>query len=177
MCLRPGLNTATRNGYFVEKATPATEVANASYDLETAAETSIPLNGLHVTVQPGTAAGSYLVHVSALDLTWKAKPDGAATASVYVMAVALDGNNKMLAHVVHPMTANAPPDTPLSNAARTADFPISAPPADKAAMLRFVGTGLNQRTNRFGRSAAQGSVNKPRAVGPNASASGTWTPE
>jgi len=138
VCLRADLTAATRNGYYNEKTEPATAIANASYDLTTAAETSIPLNGLHLTVEPAHDAGSYIVHVGAPDLTWKARPRGDAIASVYVMAVALNGKNKMLAHVDHPMTASAPPDTPLDNAAKTADFLIAAPSAPKAAALRFV---------------------------------------
>ena len=102
----------------------------------------MPLNGLHVTVEPDVSPNAppatYIVHAGIANLTWKPKPDGSATASVYIMAVSLNAKNKMLAHTLRGMTAAAKPDANLTDAARTADFQFTAEPAPKAAALRFI---------------------------------------
>ncbi len=138
VCLRPGLSVATRNGYYpATPATPQSILADATYDLTTAAETTIPLNALHVTVTPAPNS-SWIIKVSAPNLSWKSQPDGAATASVYVMAVSLNAKSKMLSHTLHGMTAMAKPSANLTDPTQTADFVLVAPPAPKATSLRFV---------------------------------------
>jgi hypothetical protein len=142
MCLRPGLSATTRSGYYVGTIQQERSADTAAYDLTTAAESTVPLNGLSVTVEPGKLAGappnSYLIHVGVAGLNWKPNADGSATASVYVMAASLDGKDKMQGHTLHGMTANAGPSANLSDAAKTADFTFAAQPMPKAATLRFI---------------------------------------
>ena len=137
VCLRPGLTVATRNGYFVESANPKESLANATYDLTTAAESTVPLNGLQVSVA-SEAPGLFTVHVSAPGLSWQTKSDGGATASVYVMAVSLNAKNKMLAHTLLGMTATAKPGAHLTEPSRRADFEFPTTAAPKATTLRFI---------------------------------------
>jgi VWFA-related protein len=143
VCLHPGLTVTTRSGYYsgsTERGKPASTAA--AYDLTVAAEGTVPLNGIRVTVEPdpssGAPPGSYIVRAGAANLTWKPLSDGSATASVYVMAVSLNAKGKMLDHTLLGMTATAKPDTDLRNAARTADFRFTALPAPKSTTLRFV---------------------------------------
>ena len=142
VCLRAGLTVSTRNGYYSGQSQQEKSVATAAYDLTTAAEGSMPLNGLRVSVEPDSAAGAppntYIVSVGAANLTWKPRANGGSTASVYVMAVSLDAKNKMLGNTLHGMTANAGPKADLHDTSTLADFVFTAPPAPKAATLRFV---------------------------------------
>jgi VWFA-related protein len=142
VCLRPGLTASTRTGYYSGQTQRERSAASAMYDLTTAAESNMPLNGLHVTVEPnpspGAPSGSYIVHAGVPNLTWKPKSNGSATASVYVMAVSLDGKNRMLGHTLQGMTATAKPGADLTNASRTADFHLAAPAAPKSTTLRFI---------------------------------------
>ena len=137
VCLGPGLSATTRSGYYAGTAQQERSAGIAAYDLTTAAESTVPLNGLSVTVDPG-APNTYLIHVGVPGLNWKLNADGSSTASVYVMAASLDGKNKMVGHTLHGMKANAGPSANLSDAARTADFSFAAQPAPKAATLRFI---------------------------------------
>ncbi len=142
VCLRPGVTASTRTGYYGGQTPKEDIAASAAYDLTTAAESSQPLNGLHVTVErdasPGAPPETYIVHVSAPNLTWTTEPNGSSRASVYVMAASLDGKNKLLAHSLHGMTANARPGANLVDESRTADFIFTAPAVAKASVLRFV---------------------------------------
>lgn len=142
VCLRAGVTVATRNGYYSGQSQQEKSAATAAYDLTTAAEGSMPLNGLRVSVVQDTSTGAppntYIVRVGAANLTWTPKADGNSTASVYVMAVALDEKNKMLGHTLHGMTANAGRKVDLSDRTALADFSFFAPPVAKAAKLRFV---------------------------------------
>jgi VWFA-related protein len=142
VCLRPGLTATTRSGYYSGQTQQEKSTAAATYDLTAAADSAIPLNALHITVEPDTSpnapSAAYVVHAGVVNLTWKPKPDGSATASVYVMAVSLDAKSKMLAHTLLGMTANAKPGADLRNAARTADFHFTAPPAPRSTTLRFI---------------------------------------
>lgn len=147
VCLRAGLTATTRSGYYAGGAilqgrSAGTALTTAAYDLTTAAESTIPLNGLLVTVEPDISPGappsSYIVRAGAANLTWEPQPDGSATAWVYVMAASLDAKNKMLSHTLEGMIANAKPGTDLRDTARTADFQFTAPTAPKSATLRFV---------------------------------------
>jgi hypothetical protein len=113
--------------------------ATAAYDLTTAAETSIPLNGIRVRAEANPAAPStYLVRACAANLTWNANDAGSSTASVYIMAISLDAKGKMLGHTLHGMTATAQPGAGLNDPARMADFWFPAQPVAKAVTLRFV---------------------------------------
>jgi len=142
VCLRTGLTATTRSGYYSGQTQQEKSTTIAAYDLTSAAESSMPLNGLRVTVEPDTSPNAppdtYIVHAVVANLTWKPKADGSATASVYVMAVSLDPKKKMLTHTLHGMTANAKPGVDLRDAVRTADFYFTALPAPKASTLRFV---------------------------------------
>ncbi len=144
VCLRPGLTATTRNGYYSGQVQQAKSAATASYDLSAAAESKVPLNGLHVTVEPDPNPGSssdghrYIVRVSAPELTWKPADAGGSIASVYVMAVLYNAKGKQLGQTTHPMKAIAKPDTDLRDPAHQADFLFSVPDTQKAAALRFV---------------------------------------
>jgi VWFA-related protein len=137
VCLRPGLSATTRSGYYPGAIQQEKSPDIAAYDLTTAAESTVPLNGLSVTVEPG-AANTYLIHVGVAGLNWRTNADGSSRASVYVLAASLDGKNKMVGHTLHGMTANAGPSANLSDPARTADFSFVAQPAPKADKLRFI---------------------------------------
>jgi VWFA-related protein len=142
VCLRPGVTATTRTGYYSGQTQQEKSTASAAYDLSTAAQGAMPLNGLRVTVEPDTSAGSlpnsYVVRVGVTGLTWRPNLDGSATASVYVMAVSLDPKSRMLAHVLHGMKAEAKPNTDLHDDVRSADFHFTAAPAPKSATLRFI---------------------------------------
>jgi VWFA-related protein len=143
VCLRPGLTAATRSGYYSGQTQQQQEAtASAAYDLTTAGQGPMPLNGIRLAVEPDTSPGasgaSYVIRAAVDGLTWRPHLDGSATASVYVMAVSLDAKNRMLGHTLHGMTANAKPGTDLRDAGRTADFHFTAPPTPKAATLRFI---------------------------------------
>lgn len=138
VCLRPGLTAATRTGYYPNEAQQEKSTATAAYDLTTAAESALPLNGLHVAVESGPSPSTYVVHAGAANLTWEPKDDGGAFASVYVMAVSLDAKGKMLGHTMHGMTANAKRGTNLNDPTRTAGFIVTVQPSPKAATLRFI---------------------------------------
>ncbi len=142
VCLRAGLTVSTRNGYYSGQSQQEKSAATVAYDLTTAAEGSMPLNGLSVSVEPDNAANAppntYIVRVGAASLSWKPQGNGGSTASVYVMAVSLDAKNKMLGHTLHGMTANAGPRVDMYDASRLADFIFTAPPVPKTTALRFV---------------------------------------
>jgi len=160
VCLRAGLTATTRGGYYSGQTQQQKSAATAAYDLTTAAESAVPLNGLRVTVEPDPSPNrgpsTYIVHAGVAGLTWKPRPDGSATASVYIMAVSLNAKNKMLGHTLLGMTANAGPGANLGDAAKTADFLFTAPPSPKSAALRFI-----VRDSATGR---MGSVDLPLAT-------------
>jgi len=149
VCLRPGLTATTRAGYYTEQTQQEKSADTISYDLATAAESTIPLNGLHVTVEPNhsvaSEAESYIVHVGASSLTWKPEDDGRSTAHVAVMGASLSSKGKMLGHTLHGMTATARADVDLRDTSRNADFDFTVKPVPKATTLRFIvrdaGTG------------------------------------
>jgi len=149
VCLRPGLTATTRNGYYTQQTQQEKSADTVAYDLSTAAESTIPLNGLHVTVEPNhsvaSAEESYIVHVGASSLTWKPEDDGRSTAHVAVMAVSLSSKGKMLGHTLHGMTASAGRGVDLRDSSKNADFDFVVKPVAKATVLRFVvrdaGTG------------------------------------
>ncbi len=138
VCLQPGITTTTRNGYYAGTEKPEDALADATYDLTTAAETAVPLNGLHVTAEEDNTPGTYHVRVTVPNLTWKPKPDGGASASVYVMAVSLNKDGRMIAHTLHAMTSNARAGANLADESKATDFLFPAVPASKAAKLRFI---------------------------------------
>src|ERR1035437_6852761 len=109
VCLRPGLTATTRTGYYSGETQAEKASATAAYDLTTAAETALPLNGIRVTVEldssPSAPPNTYIVHAGAANLTWK---------------------------------ANARPGVNLTDPAKMADFDFTALPAPKATTLRFI---------------------------------------
>lgn len=141
-CLRPGLTMVTRAGYFAEPVQQQKTAETASYDLSTAAESKLQLNGLHVTASPENSVAlptsSFVIHVSAPGLGWTQQEDGSSVASVYVLGVSLNAKGKIVDHIDHPMTATAKSGTDLRDESRTADFLITLPISAKAASLRFV---------------------------------------
>jgi VWFA-related protein len=148
VCLRAGLTATTRSGYYSTRTPLETSRATAAYDLTTAAESDLPLNGLRVTVTPEAANDSYTVHVALPNLTWTTKDDGSATASVYIMTVSLNGKKRMIGHKIIGMLANAAPGADLRDAGKTADFSVTAKPESKASTLRFI--ARDSATGRMG---------------------------
>jgi hypothetical protein len=140
VCLRPGLAATTRSGYYSGQTQQDKSAATAAYDLSTAAEGTLQLNGLHVTVLPEQDAtlDTYVVRAGAPELTWKPRPDGSSVASVYVMAVSLNAKGKVLGHTLHGMKATAKPGTDLHDPAHFAGFVFTAQPVAKATALRFI---------------------------------------
>jgi len=142
VCLRPGLTATTRTGYYSGETQAEKTTATATYDLTTAAETTLPLNGIRVTVEPDTTPNippnTYIVHASAANLTWRTREDGSSTASVYIMAVSLNAKNIMLGHTLHGMKASAKSGANLTDPLKTADFALIAQPSPKASILRFI---------------------------------------
>jgi VWFA-related protein len=142
VCLRPGVTVLTRSGYYSQPDQPEKAADTVSYDLSTAAESRLPLNGLRVTAVPATSvaeeSGSYIVRVSAPGLTWKLQQDGTSVASVYVMASYFDAKSKLLGNVNHPMSAVAKPTTDIRDENKTADFSIAVPRSSRVTRLRFV---------------------------------------
>jgi len=141
-CLRPGLTMVTRSGYFAEPAQHQKAAETASYDLSTAAESKLQLNGLHVTEAPETSVNvppsSFIIRVSAPGLDWTRQEDGSSVATVYVLGVSLNSKGKIVDHIDHPMIATAKLGTNLRDETRTADFVITLPISSKVARLRFV---------------------------------------
>jgi VWFA-related protein len=142
VCLRAGLTATTRSGYYAGAIQQESSAVTAAYDLTTAAESSLPLNAVRVTVEPDNSPGAppstYIVRAGAASLTWKPQPDGSATASVYVLAASLDAKNKMLGRTLHGMIASAKPGVDLRDPTRAADFIFTAPAAPKSTTLRFI---------------------------------------
>jgi VWFA-related protein len=138
VCLRPGLTTATRDGYYASETPLETSSVTAAYDLTTAAESALPLNGLRVVAEAGTARNAYIVRASAANLAWKPKDDGSAAASVYLVAASLDAKGKMLGYTMHGMTANAKPGANLNDPGKMASFAFNVQPLPKAVTLRFI---------------------------------------
>ena len=142
ICLRPDLTATTRTGYYSGETQTEKASATAAYDLTTAAETALPLNGIRVSVEPDASPNAppntYIVHAGTANLTWKTKDDGSATASVYIMAVSLSAKNTMLGHTLHGMKATAKPGANLNDPAKMADFDFTALPLPKSATLRFI---------------------------------------
>jgi VWFA-related protein len=141
-CLRPGLTMVTRSGYYSERTQQQKSAGTAAYDLATAADSKLPLNGLRFKVIPETSVAAntdtFVVRVAAPSLNWKQQEDGTSVASVYVMSVAYDAKGKTLSAVDHPMTATAKPSINLHDDTRTADFSFTAPIPNKSVRLRFV---------------------------------------
>jgi VWFA-related protein len=133
VCLRPGLTATTRTGYYSGETQAEKASTTATYDLTTAAETTLPLNGIRVTVEPDTTPNTppnaYIVHASTANLTWETREDGSSTASVYIMAVSLGAKNIMLGHTLHGMKASAMSGANLTDPLKTADFAFTAQPS------------------------------------------------
>jgi VWFA-related protein len=140
VCLRAGVTATTRNGYYSGQTQQEKSTATASYDLKTAAEGNMPLNGLHISVaaDPNGILDTYIVRVGTPELTWKPRGDGTSVASVYVMAVSYNAKKKMLGDTVHPMKASAKAGTDLRDPKRQADFSFLVTALPKTTMLRFV---------------------------------------
>ena len=159
VCLRPGCTAITRSGYYSGAEQQHNSSTTAAYDLTAAAESGIPLNALHVTVDAApSGSGGFLIHVAAPDLTWKPNADGSSTASVYVLAVDLDARDRQLAHTLRGMLANAKAGVKLDDPAEAATFAFSAP-VEKA-KAKPVRVRLIVRDSATGR---MGSVDLPAA--------------
>ncbi len=141
-CLKPGCTASTRQGYFPAAAGEAATKTTIANDLAAAAETSMPLYALHVTVGQESATAEqderFSVNVSLPGLTWTPQGDGSSKASVQVMAVSLDRNGHAIAHKVSAESADAKAGVNLNDASKTATFVMMTSPSAKAVTLRFV---------------------------------------
>lgn len=138
VCVRPGLKVASRDGYYTGASSAKQMLDDASYDLTTAAESSLPLHGLHVSVVRGASDRTFVVKVNVADLTWTPNDKAGTSASVYVLAVSLNAKDQPIGHTLLGMTANAKPGADLRDQAKTADFLFTGAPSAKAAAMRFV---------------------------------------
>ena len=142
VCKRPGLTVSTRNGYYPEPASRQNSADAIAYDLSTAAESSIPLNGLAVTAERDKVADAkgdtYVLHVRSRDLSWTANDDGSSAAHVAVLAAVFSGKSKMVDHTLQSMTANAKPGVNVREEGKIANFDIVVKESGKSARVRFV---------------------------------------
>lgn len=141
-CRHPGLVITTRTGYYAKPPSEERDAQILSADLSAAAESAVPLNGLRVTAErniPAIASQStWTVRVPVSDLLWEVRPDGSAEASVAILAVLLNGENKILAHTLHGMTATARSGTDLHATGKLANFELVVPPVPKAVAVRWI---------------------------------------
>lgn len=141
-CGRPDCVVTTRTGYYAGKPPKENQNQNISYDLSTAAESSVRLNGLRVSVEVNASVAvlndAWMVHVAAPELTWTSQDDGTSKAEVAVMAVSLDKKGHMIGHVLRHATATARAGVNLHDAGKVANFEFEAKPTPKAAAMRFV---------------------------------------
>jgi VWFA-related protein len=141
VCKRAGVVIATRNGYYPAPAEKQGSNEAISYDLSTAADSMIPLNGLAVTVErdKSDAKGdTYTLHVRSRDLSWRTNDDGSSAAHVAVLAAVFSNKNKMVDHTLQGMTASAKPGVNTHEESRIANFDIVVKESGKAARVRFV---------------------------------------
>ncbi|MDE1154996.1 MAG: VWA domain-containing protein [Acidobacteriaceae bacterium] len=143
VCKRPDLVVTTRTGYYGGNMPKESATQTLAYDLSTAAESSVPLNGLHISVDENrsvaaTDEDAWVIRVQAPELTWAPQSDGSSRADVTVMAVSLDKKGKLLSHTIHAGSAVARAGVNLRDASKMADFDFTAKPAPHAVMLRFV---------------------------------------
>lgn len=141
VCLRPGLTLTTRDGYFNARTARENSSASITYDLSTAAESSVLLNGLRVTVDPGRSSpqsGMYAVHIGASGLTWNSHEDGSSSANVEVLAASLSSKGKMIGHTLHSVTATAKAGADLRDENKNVDISFQTESALKAVKIRFV---------------------------------------
>jgi VWFA-related protein len=142
VCKRPGVVIATRNGYYPAPAEKQGSAEAISYDLSTAADSQIPLNGLAVTVERDSVADTkgdaYSLHVRSRDLSWSVGGDGSSAAHVAVLAAVFSGKNKMTGHTVQTMTATAKPGVNVREDGKIANFDVVVKESGKASRVRFV---------------------------------------
>ncbi|WP_263378138.1 VWA domain-containing protein [Granulicella paludicola] len=141
VCKRPGVLIATRNGYYPSPAEKQGSLEAISYDMSTAADSMIALNGLAVTVERDNAdekGNTYTLHVRSRDLSWSTNEDGSSSAHVAVLAAVFTGKNKMVDHTLQAMTAAAKSGVNVRAEGKIANFDIVVKDSSKAARVRFV---------------------------------------
>ena len=136
----PNLTATTRTGYFAEpeaaasKPPPPPALHDLTFDLTSAALSSITYNGVHAEAHK--TGGGYVLETRAADLLPHVLSTGASTAEVTVMEVFFGGKNKVLSHPVHELTE------PLAtDGASAATLAFAVPPADPpkgTVRIRFV---------------------------------------
>jgi VWFA-related protein len=141
-CSRADCVVTTRTGYYAGKPPKENLNQNISYDLSTAAESSVPLNGLRVTVESNASVAvlndAWIIHVAAPELTWVPQEDGTSKAEVAVMSVSLNKQGHMVSHVLRRATATARAGVNLRDETKMANFEFDAKPAPKSTKMRFV---------------------------------------
>jgi VWFA-related protein len=142
VCLHPDLTVSTRNGYYALPPETANSSETLTYDLNTAALSSIPLTALRVTAEPAKpladSSPTYTVHVDATMLSWQPAENGSHSVKVAILVVALSAKDKILAHTLRSETALARAGADLQQAGKNADFIIPTPLPKGATRLRFV---------------------------------------
>lgn len=142
----PNLRATTRDGYYqeteadlnpvtVDKETSVKQVArNLALDLSQALTSSISYNGLDVTAEKGSAAGSWTISVKGNGIGWS-DPDanGAQHEEATVGAAWYDAKGKILGHVFHEETSPRPADPNAPDA-----FPLQFTLPAGVTRIRFV---------------------------------------
>lgn len=146
----PSLTATTRQGYFAN-ATPVERVQTdqkkkepkqLSYDLLSAAKSTLTYNGLQVkAVHTGSG---FTISVGAKAMQWVSQADGNRVAEATVFAVAYDARHRPISNGAAELTERIGPGDSIDKSTRiTLTFPFVLPP--RAAMVRLVvrdaGTG------------------------------------
>jgi hypothetical protein len=138
VCRRAGVVLSTRNGYYPAPAEKQGSNEAISYDLSTAADSTIPLNALAVTAERDAKSDSFTLHVRSRDLSWSVSEDGSSAAHVAVLAAVFTGKNRMVEHTLQSMTATAKPGVNVREESKIANFDIVVKESSKAERVRFV---------------------------------------
>jgi VWFA-related protein len=135
---RPGLTATTRNGYYIQSASPAPNSAPAvlkqnldkiAFDLGAAANSQLVYTGLQVTAHRlADPPNTFSVEIGARDLSVQPKSDGDSQAEITLMIASFNQQKKLIAHQIQETTAPIQPD---ATPAQRAEFRIQAAiPAD-----------------------------------------------
>jgi len=136
-CLRPGVTVMTRDGYYPGASTRQQSTQTIGDDLNAAVTAELLYNALNIRVEP-LGNDQYSVHVAAPGLTWTPAANGGNTAQAEVLGASLSAGNKVLAHTLRAMTANATAAADVHSPSLPADFTITLARPKGTAKMRFV---------------------------------------
>jgi VWFA-related protein len=138
----PSLHAVTRAGYFPGTA-PVDAVPSdgrkpagqLKFDIASAAQTTMPYDGLDVKAVP--SADGYHLNVLAKGLSWNDQPDGTRRAEVTVMAVFFNAKDHEIAHDSKELMEKIGPKDSIEHSERAA-FALTVKTPPKVARIRFV---------------------------------------